>query len=49
MLQPEAYIGDAAALFNEKGELINEGTKKFLQGYTDAFASWVERFVVRNS
>jgi chromate reductase len=49
MLQPEAYIGDAAALFNEKGELINEGTKKFLQGYADAFASWVERFVVRNS
>ncbi|MDR0877389.1 MAG: NAD(P)H-dependent oxidoreductase [Treponema sp.] len=44
MLQPEAYIGDAASLFDEKGELINEGTKKFLQDYADEFVRWVKKF-----
>ena len=42
MAQPEAYIGGAAALFNEKGELINESTKKFLNSFLNAFEKWVE-------
>lgn len=42
MPQPEAYIGNASALFNERGELINEDNRKFLKDFIDAFAAWVE-------
>ena len=42
MQQPEAYIGNAAKLFD--GDKLNsDSTEKFLQGFVDAFASWVER------
>jgi chromate reductase len=41
MPQPEAYIGNASALFNERGELINEETRKFMKNFIDAFAVWV--------
>ena len=41
MQQPEAYIGGADKLFDAEGKLTNEGTRKFLQGFMQAFASWV--------
>jgi chromate reductase len=41
MQQPEAYIGHADKLFDEQGELVNEGTRKFLQDFMQAFANWV--------
>lgn len=41
MAQPEAYIGGAAALFNDKGDLTNQGTKDFLKNYMKAFEKWV--------
>ena len=41
--QPEAYIGNAQPLFNDAGEIVNEGAKKFLAAYADAFAKWVRR------
>lgn len=41
MAQPEAYIGGAAALFNDKGELINDGAKDFLKSYMEAYEKWV--------
>lgn len=41
MAQPEAYIGNAADLFNEEGELINESTKEFLTSFMTAFERWV--------
>jgi chromate reductase len=44
MPQPEAYLSEAAALFDDHGELCNEGTRKFLQDYADAFVQWVGRF-----
>jgi chromate reductase len=44
MQQPEAYIGEAAALFDERGELKNQGTADFLQQYADAIAAWVQRY-----
>ncbi|MDR2483188.1 MAG: NAD(P)H-dependent oxidoreductase [Treponema sp.] len=43
MQQPEAYIGEAASLFDERGALKNEGTGKFLADYAAAFAAWVEK------
>lgn len=43
MQQPEAYINNAAAIFNENGEIL-ENTGKFLQKWADGFAAWVNRF-----
>jgi chromate reductase, NAD(P)H dehydrogenase (quinone) len=42
MQQPEAYIGNAAKLY-DGDELKEESTKAFLQKFIDAFATWVER------
>lgn len=41
--QPEAYIGAAHTLFDEQGKLANDGTKKFLGAFAQAFAAWVEK------
>ncbi|MDD2613063.1 MAG: NAD(P)H-dependent oxidoreductase [Bacteroidales bacterium] len=43
MQQPEAYIGNAYELFDEKGNLTNESTRGFLQGFMASFAKWVVR------
>jgi chromate reductase, NAD(P)H dehydrogenase (quinone) len=42
MHQPEAHIGHADKLFDERGKLVNDGTRKFLQEFMQAFANWVE-------
>src|SRR6267142_6221148 len=41
MAQPEAYIGGADKLFDATGKLVNEGTRKFLQGFMQAYAAWI--------
>ena len=41
--QPEAYIGGAAQLFNDKGEFVNESTRDFMGKFLQAFAQWIER------
>lgn len=41
--QPEAYIGNAAKLFDENGKLAEESTYDFLQKFLQAFAQWIER------
>ncbi len=43
MQQPEAYIGNAASLFDEKGNLANDSIREFAVKYMQAFAAWVER------
>ena len=42
MPQPEAYIGGAAALFDDNGNLTNESTKGFLINFMAAFEKWVD-------
>jgi len=42
MPQPETYIGGAAKLFDENGNLINESTKEFMKKFMEAFAKWVD-------
>lgn len=42
MAQPEAYIGGAADLFNDKGELTNDSTRDFLQNFMDAYEKWIK-------
>lgn len=42
MAQPEAYIGGVAEMFDEKGNLTSDSTKKFLASFMEAFEKWVE-------
>jgi chromate reductase, NAD(P)H dehydrogenase (quinone) len=42
MQQPEAYIGNAESLFDKGGNLVQESARKFLLGFLDAFARWIE-------
>ena len=41
MAQPEAYLGGADKLFDASGKLANDGTRKFLQAFMQAYAAWV--------
>jgi NAD(P)H-dependent FMN reductase len=43
MQQPEAYIGEAADLFEASGELKNAQTREFLGKFMAAFADWVKK------
>jgi len=40
--QPETYVGNILGLFDDNGELINEGTAEFLRGFANSFAQWIE-------
>jgi chromate reductase len=42
MQQPEAYVGGAGDLFDQQGNIKDEGTRKFLKTFVEAFAHWVE-------
>ena len=42
MAQPEAYIGGAAALFDNKGKLTSDSTQGFLKSFLAAFEKWVD-------
>ena len=42
MVQPEVYIGGAAALFDGDGQLINESTREFLSTFLEAFKKWMD-------
>ena len=44
MPQPEVYIGGADKLFDAQGTLANDGTRKFLQSFMQAFGAWIETF-----
>jgi chromate reductase len=41
--QPEAYIGGAGSLFDDRGELADEGTRALFNSFIDAFTAWIER------
>jgi chromate reductase len=41
MAQPEAYIGGADKLFDATGKLANDGTRKFLRGFMQAYGAWI--------
>ena len=43
MPYPEAYIPNAAALFDENGGLTNQETRQFLTAFLQAFDAWVTR------
>ncbi|RYF78654.1 MAG: NAD(P)H-dependent oxidoreductase [Comamonadaceae bacterium] len=39
--QPEAFIQAKDDLFDDKGHIGNEGSKKFLQSWVDKYTAWV--------
>ena len=41
MQQPEAYLGHAASLFDDAGNLVEGSGKTFLEGFVTAFTAWV--------
>jgi chromate reductase len=43
MGQPEAYIGNGASLFDERGTLTNDSTRDFLRQFLQAFERWIGR------
>jgi len=47
MAQPEAYVGSAGTLFDENGQITNESTRSFLEGFVKAFTAWID--AVRSS
>jgi chromate reductase, NAD(P)H dehydrogenase (quinone) len=42
MQQPEAYIGGAGKLFDDKDNITNESTKEFLQNFVQSFERWID-------
>ncbi|MEW4467767.1 NAD(P)H-dependent oxidoreductase [Parasphingorhabdus sp. JC815] len=42
--QPEAYVGGAYDMFDEKGEFQTDRSRDFFQKFIDAFGAWIERF-----
>jgi chromate reductase len=43
MQQPEAYIGNAAKLFGDDGQLTNKDTAEFLRKIISSFEAWIDR------
>jgi chromate reductase, NAD(P)H dehydrogenase (quinone) len=41
MLQPEAYVGGIGGVFDEAGNVKNEGTLSFFRAFMESFAKWV--------
>jgi len=40
--QPEAFIGNREGLFNDKGQIGPDDTRKFLQGWMGKYVAWVK-------
>lgn len=41
MAQPEAYIAGADKLFDGDGSLVDDGARKFLQRFMQAYEAWI--------
>lgn len=41
--QPEVFIHVKDGLFDDGGNLVNEGTKAFLQSWVDRYVDWVKK------
>jgi chromate reductase len=45
--QPEMYIARSNELFDDKGAVKTDDTRKFLSGFMTSFGAWIDRFVAR--
>ena len=48
LAQPEAYIQFTDSFLTDTGEIANQASKRFLQGWLDTYLAWVERHVAPN-
>lgn len=48
MSGPEAYVGGADKLFDAQGHIQVDSTRKFVEGFLQAFETWVRRFGPRS-
>ncbi len=44
MAQPEVLVARAHEKFDQNGTLIDDGTRRVLTGFLEAFSAWVQRF-----
>jgi chromate reductase, NAD(P)H dehydrogenase (quinone) len=42
--QPEVFLQTDDSFFTSDGSIASERSKKFLQGWMDAYVGWVKRF-----
>jgi chromate reductase len=42
--QPEVFITVKEGFFDASGDIVNDGTRKFLGGWAEKYLAWVERF-----
>jgi chromate reductase len=47
MQQPEAYIGNAGSLFDDKGNISNDSSREFMTKFLQAYEQWVDRNAAR--
>ncbi|NMM26858.1 MAG: NAD(P)H-dependent oxidoreductase [Glaciimonas sp.] len=47
MAQPEAYIGNASNLFDDKGAIASGDTRDFMQKFLLAFEQWIDHHQTR--
>lgn len=43
MQQPEAYVGNAGSMFDEKGAFVRDENRQFVASFLAAFSQWVQR------
>ena len=43
MQQPELYIGEAASIMDDKGNITNPDSKKILENFAVSFAAWIKK------
>ncbi|NUZ07159.1 NADPH-dependent FMN reductase [Piscinibacter koreensis] len=43
--QPEVYLQFSEGLLDDAGNIYKDDTRRFLQGWVDAYVAWVRRFV----
>ena len=46
MQQPEAYLSGVSKLMDDKGNITNDDTKKFLKKFIESYATWVETITI---
>ncbi|MRX51970.1 ACP phosphodiesterase [Paracoccus sp. S-4012] len=44
MTQPEMYIGDSYNVFDKEGNIVKDGSEKFLSDCMATFETWLQRF-----
>ena len=49
MQQPEAYIGNAAKMFNDSGEIIESSTREFVSKFLKSYAEFLTRFTAEQT